>query len=100
MAINFSNVGSNPIRDQSRADALAPSTDDKVKEQSAEAEQRSDVKLSDSALKLKALAENIAHQDAVDADRVEQIRRAISEGEYHVDPVRLAQKFVEFEGQL
>jgi len=36
----------------------------------------------------------------VDTARVDDIRRAIAEGRYHVDPVRLAQKFLELENDL
>ncbi len=100
MAINFNNVGSNPIRDQSRTDALTPNRGEERPAKALEARDDSDVRLSDSARRLKALGEDLARQDAVDRDRVEEIRVAIAEGRYHVDPVRLAEKFIEFEGTL
>ncbi|MCX7063555.1 MAG: flagellar biosynthesis anti-sigma factor FlgM, partial [Proteobacteria bacterium] len=58
------------------------------------------VELSDSAKSLQSLAHEIADLPAVDAARVDSIRRAITEGRYHVDPARLAQKFLELEGDL
>lgn len=101
MAINFNNVGSNPIRDQSRTDALTPNrSEERPSAKAPEARDDGDVRLSDSARRLKALGEDLARQDAVDRDRVEEIRLAIAEGRYHVDPVRLAEKFIEFEGTL
>ncbi len=100
MAINFNNIGSNPVRDHGRTDALAPKADERAEKASAERGDAQEVKLSDSARRLKALAEDLAKQDAVDGDRVAEIKRAISEGRYHVDPVRLAEKFIEFEDEL
>ncbi len=51
----------------------------------------------------KALAElDSAAQAApeVDANRVEQIRKQIAEGRYHVDPQRLAQQIIDLEREL
>lgn len=100
MAINFNNIGSNPIRDHGRTDALTPKTDERASKAAQDAGETGEVKLSDSARRLKALAEDLAKQDALDNDRVEEIRSAIAEGRYHVDPVRLAEKFIEFEDKL
>lgn len=100
MAINFNNVGSNPIRDHGRPEGLTPKGDEQSAPRSQETHKDGDVRLSDSARKLKALSEDLAKQDAVDGERVDEIRKAISEGRYHVDPVRLAEKFIEFEGKL
>jgi len=104
MAIQLTNVGSNAVRDQARADAAqgkAQSEDRQpVRDAEAPKTQRSDVELSPHARKLKALADHVAKLPAVDAKRVESIRRAISEGRYPVDAKRVAAKFVEIEGEL
>ena len=99
MAINFDKVGSNPIRDQSRAQQSADSTRTSADSSSAPAKQ-DHVELSDGARALRSAANQLAELPAVDSARVDEIRRAISEGRYHVDPVRLAQKFLELENDL
>ena len=100
MAIQFNNVGSNAVRDQARADATQGKDGQGVRDGDAPKAQREDVQLSPHATKLKSLAAQVAQLPAVDAKRVEGIRRAIREGRYPVDPARVAAKFVEIEGQL
>lgn len=100
MAINLNNIGSNQIRDQSRAATAIDSNRPAAADASAPRSAADHVELSHSARSLQALAHEIADLPAVDAARVDSIRSAISEGRYHVDPVRLAQKFLEFEGDL
>jgi len=99
MAINFNNIGSSGVRDQARAgqaaDAGRSDTDP-----AAPRVQQDRVELSDGARALRSLANDVADLPAVDSARVNDIRRAISEGNYHVDPVRLAQKFLELESDL
>ncbi len=99
MTINFDNIGSNRIRDQSRADQPAESVRSPDAASAPQARQDS-VELSDGARALRAAAANVGDLPAVDAARVDAIRRAIAEGRYHVDPVRLAQKFLELENDL
>ena len=100
MAINLNNIGSNQIRDQNRA-ATATDQNRSITGDATAARSAADrVELSDSAKSLQSLAHEIADLPAVDAARVDSIKRAITEGRYHVDPVRLAQKFLEFEDDL
>jgi negative regulator of flagellin synthesis FlgM len=98
MAINFNNIGSGQIRDQNRT----PSSDStrSASESTKSAAQQDRVELSQGAQVLQSLASEVADLPAVDTARVDDIRRAISEGRYHVDPVRLAQKFLELENDL
>jgi negative regulator of flagellin synthesis FlgM len=101
MAINFNNIGSNQVRDQQRAESAVDgrkANDAATGSTNAAADDR--VQLSASAKALQALASGVTHLPAVDASRVDAIRQQISEGRYHVDPLRLAQKFIEIEGEL
>ncbi|MGI9325764.1 MAG: flagellar biosynthesis anti-sigma factor FlgM [Pseudomonadales bacterium] len=41
--------------------------------------------------------ERAAGPSSIDEARVERIRQAIAEGTYHVDPERLAQRFIDLE---
>ena len=59
-----------------------------------------EVQLSEQARSLQNLAESVAEQPAFDAQRVAAIRDAIAEGRYHVDPERLAEKFIDLEYEL
>jgi negative regulator of flagellin synthesis FlgM len=99
MAINLDNIGSNPIRDQNRA--LGADSGRTANEPASTTQPPQDrVELSDGARTLRSAARVVADLPAVDSSRVDEIRRAISEGRYHVDPVRLAQKFLELENDL
>lgn len=73
------------------------------RQQVSEAEhdqQQSELRLSAQARQLRAIESRVAEQDAFDAKRVEEIRAAIAEGRYHVNPERLAERFLELELQL
>lgn len=58
------------------------------------------VQLSAEAQTLKRLQDTVADLPAFDEAKVESIREAIAEGRYHVDPERLAARFMELESQL
>jgi negative regulator of flagellin synthesis FlgM len=99
MAINLNNISSNQVRDQSRASQPAEAAP--ANTESTQARQRPErVELSEGAQALRSAASAAADLPAIDSARVDAIRNAISEGRYHVDPVRLAQKFQEFEDDL
>ena len=58
------------------------------------------VDLSGDAQTLKSLEAKIRTFPEVDNLKVEAIRTAIAEGRYHVDPVRLAERFIALESEL
>jgi len=60
----------------------------------------SDVNLTDTASKLRQLEAKIASQPVVDAQRVENIKKAISDGTFRVDSRKTAEKMAEFENLL
>jgi negative regulator of flagellin synthesis FlgM len=59
-----------------------------------------EVRLSAQARQLRDIESQVAEQDAFDHKRVDEIKAAISEGRYHVDPERLAERFFELEKEL
>ena len=59
--------------------------------------QPAEVSLSDRA---KSLTQASAGSPPFDAARVDAIREAIAEGRYHVDPERLAQRFLDLENLI
>ena len=58
------------------------------------------VTLSADASKIINIESKLKHLPEVDAARVERIRTAVANGDYHIDPRRVAQKFLELDGQL
>ena len=96
--LNPNNIGDRRIKGSSDA---APSKSDSAAESTAAPKSSDDqVRLSDEAQTLKRLQDSIADLPAFDNDRVESIREAIAEGRYHVDPERLAERFVALESEL
>ena len=60
----------------------------------------SNIDVSDTARTLAALEAQIASLPVVSESRVDAVRRALDEGRYHVDPQRVADKMMRFEGDL
>ncbi len=58
------------------------------------------VDLSANAQTLQSLEAKIHTFPEIDHAKVEAIRNAIAEGRYHVDPVRLAERFIALESEL
>ena len=58
------------------------------------------VSLSDKAVQLGKLENTVISTPVVDAQRVEQVRQAIKDGTYEVDPARVAEKLMQFESIL
>lgn len=58
------------------------------------------VSLTDEASRLAELERTLANIPVVDAKRVEEIKQAVSDGSYRVDPVRVADKLSAFESAL
>ncbi len=58
------------------------------------------VSLTNTAERLKALEHQLASQPEVDKGRVSSVQNAISNGEYKVDPERVANKMIDFESSF
>jgi len=58
------------------------------------------VSLTDTAKQLQGLADHVAQLPAVDSQRVDAIRQAVTNGTYQVHPQRVADKMVAFEKAL
>jgi negative regulator of flagellin synthesis FlgM len=59
-----------------------------------------EVSLTDTAAKLRQLEAQIANQPVVDTQRVESVKKAISDGSFKVDSNRIADKMAAFESLL
>lgn len=58
------------------------------------------VSLTDTAARLQKLENTIAELPVVDSQRVEELRRAIANGEYEANPANIADKMLGFEAEL
>lgn len=58
------------------------------------------VSLSENAVQLGKLDNNAVSTPVVDAQRVEQVKQAIKDGSYEVDPAKIADKLMQFESIL
>jgi len=99
MAINFNNIGSNQVKPDEGLRTPGQGLKDSSRV-SPGVDSRESVRLSDTAQKLPALAQNIKDASALDHDKVDAIRKAIAEGDYHIDAARLATNILEMESQL
>lgn len=103
MSVDINNLGAGSVRDRQSAELRessrkAAETADNGDNHTATA-RATDVELSDDALSLARLAGSESSA-SFDSDRVESIRQAISEGRYHIDPERLAEKIIDLEIEL
>jgi len=58
------------------------------------------VSLSDNAVQLGKLESTVISTPVVDTQRVEQVKQAIKDGSYEIDPARVADKLMQFESIL
>ncbi len=58
------------------------------------------VSLTDTAARLKALEHQLTQQPEIDNKRVSSMQNAISNGDYKVDPERIADKMINFEASF
>ena len=58
------------------------------------------VTLTKTAAKLQKLEKELSNVPVVDQERVASLRKAIASGEYKVDPIKTAEKLVQFESEL
>ncbi|HEX7036428.1 MAG TPA: flagellar biosynthesis anti-sigma factor FlgM, partial [Pseudomonadales bacterium] len=93
----------NPLERRARDAELAPARGASEQKASRRADEASAsrhddaVRLSAEARQLREIEHRVSEEEAFDTARVEQIRAAIAEGRYHVDPERLARRFIALE---
>ena len=104
MTIDFNNPNLGRRIGESQLDRKAGATESGTAARSpkSESSERSSdqVDLSSDVQSLKSLEAKIHTFPEIDHAKVEAIRTAIAEGRYHVDPVRLAERFIALESEL
>ncbi len=103
MTIDFNNPNLNRRIGESQFDRKAGAAESGVAAKSEQSDSPANVDhvdLSVNAQMLKSLEAKIHTFPEIDHAKVEAIRTAIAEGRYHVDPVRLAERFIALESEL
>jgi negative regulator of flagellin synthesis FlgM len=102
MSIDINNLGTNtPPRtgDANRVGGNEANAAD-VRQSTGKSSVGDTVSLSETAVKLGQLGVAVENQPVVDTKRVEQVRQAIMDGSYTVDPTRIAEKMMELDMAL
>lgn len=98
MAININNLNSNNLVNQNKQE--------QVKQQTAttnaptKAPMQDSVSITPQAKQLNELQKKASDAPAVDQKRIDELKKAISSGEYKVDPEKLAASIAKFEFEL
>ena len=71
-----------------------------AEQESAKSNARDTVSLSDNALQLGKIENSVGTPPVMDTQRIEALKQAISNGSYEVDPVKVADKLMQFESML
>lgn len=74
--------------------------EEQVKPESTQSSSSDKVSLSENAVQLGKLDNSVIDAPVVDAQRVEQVKQAISNGTYQVDATKVADKLMQFESIL
>lgn len=77
-----------------------PTEQTPVQQESGKSSTADTLSISDSAQQLGKLKEAVASLPVVDTQRVEQMKQAIKNGSYEVDPAKVADKLMQFESIL
>jgi negative regulator of flagellin synthesis FlgM len=102
MSIDINNVGTNtPSRssDSNRVGSNETNAAD-ARQATGKSSVSDTVSLSETAVRLGQLGVAVENLPVVDTKRVEQVKQAIMDGSYTVDPVRIAEKMTEFDMAL
>lgn len=104
MAIEFNNTSLGPLSQSGGKTAQQSAAEDaaKAKAQIPARDARADdsVEISADANSLRAMQARLERQESFDEARVEEIKRAIADGQYPIDNQRLAEKFLQLESSL
>ncbi len=107
MAININNLG-NPTARETSTKQSTKATDGAQQqaknEAASSAEQarvvKDSVSITPQAKQLTQIQQNLAKEPSVNTQKLESLKKAISEGRYKVDPEKLAKAMASLEGEL
>ncbi|WP_456374402.1 flagellar biosynthesis anti-sigma factor FlgM [Thiolapillus sp.] len=102
MSIDINNLGSGVTPrtgDSKRVDGNETNAAD-ARQATGKSSVNDTVSLSETAIRLGQLGVAVDNQPVVDTKRVEQVKQAIMDGSYSVDPTRIAEKMMELDMAL
>lgn len=108
MSVNINNLPGNQVGNQQVANNKAEQktqvqqqvTQQTTVQQQSTASRQDSVSLTPQAQQLKSLQQKASNASGVDQNKVDNIKKAISEGKYEVNLQRLAEKLASFESDL
>lgn len=98
--MNGINSGVNATRVNSSTDDAKLTQEKPATADTGQSSTTDTVSLSDSAKQLGRLESSVSASPVVDTQRVEAVKKAISNGEYEIDPAKVASKLMQFESAL
>ena len=101
MSIEINNLAPTAAHKTADETKLNQSTEQPVAERESGKSSTGDtVSLSDNAVQLGKINSTVTSPPVMDMQRIEALKKAISDGSYEVDPVKVADKLMEFESML
>lgn len=101
MSIEINNIThSKPSSTGDEAKLNRSSEQPAAKHESGKSTTTDTVSLSDNAVQLGKLDSTVVTTPVVDTHRVEQLKQAISNGSYEIEPARIADRLMQFESVL
>lgn len=102
MAININNLQNSPQVKADKADQLVQRQQGTVQQSVGnQATQKQDsVSITPQAQQFSKLQEKAANSSGIDQDKIDKIKQAIADGKYKVNVEQLAQRIMQFEGDL
>jgi negative regulator of flagellin synthesis FlgM len=98
MSININSLTPSQVQSSSDDTQVKRTSEETQPQQETGKSSTSDtVSLSDGAVQLGKLENTVANLPVVDTQRVEQLKQAIENGSYEVDPAKVADKLMQFE---
>ncbi|WP_457676264.1 flagellar biosynthesis anti-sigma factor FlgM [Thiolapillus sp.] len=102
MSIDINNLGSNtaPRAGDSSRVGSSEANAAETRQSTGKSSASDTVSLSETAIRLGQLGVAVENQPVVDTKKVEQVKQAILDGSYSVDPTRIAEKMMELDMAL
>lgn len=103
MAIDINGLGSSHLQgagDGSRTGQVARTEQTVAQQQTGKSSTTDTVLITDSASRLRNLEKSISTMPVVDSQRIESIRKAINDGDFDIEPDKVADKMISFENQF
>jgi len=102
MAININNLQNSPQVKADKTDQLVQRQQGAVQQSAGNqaAQKQDSVSITPQAQQFSKLQEKAANSSGIDQDKIDKIKQAIADGKYKVNVEQLAQRIMQFEGDL